>query len=69
MMDAPDAPLSLALDMPSGGIPLAGDFRDHAAEIEIPVLPSLVHDDAFFKAVKRGKFHGGLLNGLAGFYQ
>lgn len=68
-LDAPEAPLTLVLDMPSGGIPLAGDFRDQADEIVIPPLPSLVHDDAFFNDVRRGKFHGGLLDGLAEFYK
>jgi len=34
----------------------------------IPKLPSLVHDAAFFKSIKGRGFHGGLLDGLAGFY-
>ena len=67
-MDAPEAPLELQLDMPTGGLPMAGDIRDHAAEIRIPPLPSLVHDAAFFKAIKGRGFHGGLLDGLAAFY-
>jgi len=67
-LDAADAPLELVLDMPSGGAPLAGDVSKHAAEIKIPPLPSLLHDDAFFKAVKAGGFHAGLLDGLAEFY-
>ena len=67
-LDAPDAPLELMLDMPSGGTPLAGDISTHAAEIVIPPLPSLVHDAAFFKSIKGRGFHGGLLDGLAGFY-
>ena len=40
----------------------------HAAEIVIPPLPSLVHDPAFFKQIKGRGFHGGLLDGLKGFY-
>lgn len=67
-MDAPDAPLELVLDMPGGGLPLAGDVSTHAAEIVIPPLPSLVHDEPFFKAIKGRGFHGGLLDGLKGFY-
>jgi hypothetical protein len=67
-MDAPGAPLELVLDMPAGGLPLAGDVSTHAAEIVIPPLPSLVHDDAFFKTIKGRGFHGGLLDGLKGFY-
>ncbi len=67
-MDASDAPLELELDMPTGGMAFAGDISDHAAEITIPPLPTLVHDAAFFKSVKGRGFHGGLLDGLAGFY-
>ena len=67
-MDAPDAPLELVLDMPTGGLPFAGDVSAHAAEIVIPPLPSLVHDAAFFKSIKGRGFHGGLLDGLTGFY-
>lgn len=68
-MDASDAPLELVLDMPFGEAPMAGDFRDHADEIVIPPLPSLLHDPAFFKAVKGRGFHGGTLDRLADFYQ
>jgi 5-methylthioadenosine/S-adenosylhomocysteine deaminase len=67
-MDATDAPLELVLDMPTGGLPIAGDVSAHAAEIVIPPLPSLVHDTAFFKAIKNRGFHGGLLDGLKDFY-
>lgn len=69
-LDARDAPLELVLDMPEGGGPLAGQaFKDHAAEIVIPPLPSLVHDAAFFTAVKKNAFHKGMLDGLAEFYK
>ena len=67
-IDADDAPLELVLDMPVGGKPTGGDISDHAADIVIPKLPSLVHDAAFFKSIKGRGFHGGLLDGLAGFY-
>jgi hypothetical protein len=67
-MDAPDAPLELVLDMPTGGLVAAGDVLAHAAEIVIPPLPSLVHDAAFFKAIRNRGFHGGLLDGLEEFY-
>jgi cytosine/adenosine deaminase-related metal-dependent hydrolase len=67
-MDAPDAPLDLVLDMPTGGLAVAGDVSAHAAEIVIPPLPSVVHDAAFFKAIRDRGFHGGLLDGLKGFY-
>ena len=67
-IDADDAPLELVLDMPFGARAMAGDIADHAADIVIPKLPSLVHDAAFFKSIKGRGFHGGLLDGLAGFY-
>lgn len=67
-MDADDAPLTLVLDMPTGGLPIAGDVSKHAKDIVIPPLPSLVHDAAFFKSIKGHGFHGGLLDGLAAFY-
>ena len=69
-LDADDAPLELVLDMPEGATPLAGQaFKDHAAEIVIPPLPTLVHDDAFFAEVKRNTFHNGVLDGLAELYK
>lgn len=67
--DADTAPLTLELDMPSGPVAVAGDLLDHADEIEVPRLPSLVHDAAFFNAVRGRGFHGGLLDGLATFYR
>ena len=67
-MDAPEAPLVLVLDMPTGTASIAGDVSRHAADIVIRPLPTLVHDVAFFKSIKGRGFHGGLLDGLAGFY-
>jgi cytosine/adenosine deaminase-related metal-dependent hydrolase len=67
-MDAPDAPLELVLDMPTGGLFMAGNVSEHAAEIVIQPLPSFIHDGAFFKSIKGRGFHGGLLDGLARFY-
>jgi 5-methylthioadenosine/S-adenosylhomocysteine deaminase len=67
-LDAADAPLLLALDMPTGVSAFAGSIKDHADEIVIPKLASLVHDAAFFADVKSKGFHGGLLNGLKDFY-
>jgi cytosine/adenosine deaminase-related metal-dependent hydrolase len=67
-MDAAEAPLELMLDMPTGALPLAGDVSTHAAEIVIPPLPTLVHDTAFFEAIKSRGYHGGLLDGLKEFY-
>jgi len=67
-LDAPQAPLDLVLDMPTGGAPIAGDVSPHADEIVIPPLPSLVHDAAFFQSIHNRGFHGGLLDGLGQFY-
>jgi hypothetical protein len=67
-MDSQEAPLELVLDMPTGGMPIAGDVSAHAKEIVVPPLPSLVHDAAFFKSIKNRGFHSGLLDGLKGFY-
>jgi hypothetical protein len=67
-LDGPQAPLELVLDMPFGGTAIAGNISDHAAEIVIPPLPSLVHDAAFFNGIRNRGFHGGLLDGLASFY-
>lgn len=64
-----DAPLELALDMPSGdALAFAGPPRD-PADVVVPQLPSLVHDKAFFDDVRGHGFHGGLLDGLADFYR
>lgn len=67
-MNAPDAPLLLALDMPTGIAGFAGSLKDHAGEIVIPPLSSLVHDARFFADVSKKGFHNGLLNGLKDFY-
>ncbi len=67
-LDGATAPLELVLDMPGGSMPFAGDLSAHASEIVIPPLPSLVHDAAFFTDIKGRGFHGGVLDGLKGFY-
>ena len=68
-IDAPGAPLLLALDMPTGFGGFAGSIKDHADEVVIPPLSSLVHDSKFFSDINGRGFHGGLLNGLKDFYQ
>lgn len=67
-IDSSEAPLELVLDMPFGGPAMAGDITEHAADVVIPKLPSLLHDTAFFKSINGRGFHGGLLDKLAGFY-
>ena len=59
--------LRLALDMPTGRVPIGGLPKD-LSKIEIPELQELAHDDAFFASIAGHGFHGGLLKGLADFY-
>jgi 5-methylthioadenosine/S-adenosylhomocysteine deaminase len=66
---APDAPLELALDMPSGGARAQAGPPPNPDRVTIPRLPSLVHDTAFFRTVRDHGFHGGVLNQLARFYE
>jgi cytosine/adenosine deaminase-related metal-dependent hydrolase len=66
---AAQAPLEITLDMPQGSaIEFAAAPAD-PAKVVIPPLPTLVHDKAFFTSIKGRGFHGGLLDGLAGFYK
>ena len=66
---APEAPLELALDMPGGGALAFAGPPPEPAKVVIPPLPTLVHDKAFFADIHGRGFHGGLLDGLAGFYK
>ncbi len=59
--------LRLALDMPTGLVPIGGLPKD-LAQIVVPPIQPLEHDAAFFAQVNGRGFHAGLLNGLAGFY-
>ncbi|WP_232458666.1 hypothetical protein [Burkholderia ubonensis] len=63
-----DAPrLRLALDMPTGKVPIGGLPKD-LGEIVVPPIQPLEHDAAFFASIKGRGFHGGLLDGLGTFY-
>jgi 5-methylthioadenosine/S-adenosylhomocysteine deaminase len=66
-LDHRDAPLRLALDMPSGLGPVAGLPKD-LGQIVVPELDGLAHDDRFVDALPNQGFHGGVLNRLADFY-
>jgi cytosine/adenosine deaminase-related metal-dependent hydrolase len=57
----------LALDMPLGRVPIGGLPKD-LGDIRVPPLQPLEHDAAFFASIAGRGFHGGLLDGLAGFY-
>jgi hypothetical protein len=65
---APDAPLELALDMPSGGRFARAGRPPDPRLVVIPKLPTLVHDRTFFADVRRQGFHHGLLDKLEDFY-
>lgn len=59
--------LRLALDMPTGRVPVGGLPKD-LATINVPPIQPLAHDAAFFASISGRGFHGGLLDGLADFY-
>ena len=59
--------LRLALDMPTGKVPVGGLPKDLATIIVPPIQP-LAHDSEFFASISGRGFHGGLLDGLADFY-
>jgi 5-methylthioadenosine/S-adenosylhomocysteine deaminase len=66
-LDHPEAPLRLALDMPSGVGPVAGLPKD-LGRIVVPELDGLAHDDRFVAALPGRGWHGGVLDRLAEFY-
>ncbi len=66
-LDQPDAPLRLALDMPTGRAPVGGLPKDLGAVV-VPPLDSLTHDHAFVASIEHRGFHQGILDGLADYY-
>jgi cytosine/adenosine deaminase-related metal-dependent hydrolase len=67
-LDDRDAPLRLALDMPTGLAPIGGLPKD-LNELAIPPLQSLTHDDEWLDSVIGHGFHSGVLDRLATFYR
>jgi 5-methylthioadenosine/S-adenosylhomocysteine deaminase len=59
--------LRLALDMPTGKVPIGGLPKD-LSRISVPPIQPIEHEPAFFQAIAGRGFHGGLLDGLARFY-
>lgn len=57
----------LALDMPTGRVPVGGLPRD-LGKIVVPPIQPIAHDAAFFDALAGRGFHGGLLDGLRTYY-
>jgi 5-methylthioadenosine/S-adenosylhomocysteine deaminase len=66
-LDEVDAPLKLALDMPTGLAPIGG-LPKNLDELEVPALQSLTHDQDWLASVVGRGFHGGVLDGLADYY-
>jgi len=64
----PQAPLRLALDMPTGLAPLGG-LPKRLEDIVVPELAGVTHDAAFLHSITGRGYHGGLLDDLAGFYR
>ena len=66
-LDRPNAPLRLALDMPTGLGPIGGLPKD-LDDLVVPPLQSLTHDAEWLASVKGRGFHGGILDDLAHYY-
>jgi hypothetical protein len=66
-LDETDAPLRLALDMPTGLAPVGGLPKD-LTQVVIPPLESLSHDAEWLDSVAGRGFHDGVLDGLASYY-
>jgi hypothetical protein len=66
-MDHREAPLRLALDMPTGLAPVGGLPKD-LTQVVVPPLQSLTHDADWLASLPGRGFHGGVLDGLASYY-
>jgi 5-methylthioadenosine/S-adenosylhomocysteine deaminase len=66
-LDDRDAPLRLALDMPTGLAPV-GVLPKDLNELVIPPLQSLTHDKEWLDSVAGRGFHSGVLDGLRDYY-
>ena len=67
-LDDVEAPLRLALDMPTGLAPVGGLPKD-LDQIDVPPLQSLTHDADWLDSLPGRGFHGGVLDGLAWYYR
>jgi hypothetical protein len=66
-LDRDEAPLRLALDMPSGLGPVGGLPKD-LDDVHVPALETLTHDADWLAGLVGKGFHGGLLDGLSRYY-
>ena len=67
-LDDREAPLRLALDMPTGLAPIGGLPKD-LNDLVIPPLQSLTHDDEWLDSIVGRGFHAGVLDGLGKYYR
>ena len=67
-LDDTDRPLRLALDMPTGLSPVGGLPKD-LSDLVVPPLATLTHDAPWLDSVAGRGFHGGVLDGLDGYYR
>jgi 5-methylthioadenosine/S-adenosylhomocysteine deaminase len=67
-LDDREAPLRLALDMPTGLAPIGGLPKD-LDELVIPPLESLTHDGEWLDSVVGRGFHSGILDGITDYYR
>jgi 5-methylthioadenosine/S-adenosylhomocysteine deaminase len=66
-LDDREAPLRLALDMPTGLGPVGGLPKD-LEDVVVPPLQSLTHDQDWLESLVGRGFHEGVLDGLARYY-
>jgi 5-methylthioadenosine/S-adenosylhomocysteine deaminase len=67
-LDDREAPLRLALDMPTGLAPIGALPKD-LNDLVIPPLQSLTHDDEWLDSIVGRGFHAGVLDGLGKYYR
>ena len=67
-LDDREAPLRLALDMPTGLAPIGGLPKD-LNDLVIPPLQSLTHDEKWLDSIVGRGFHAGVLDGLGKYYR
>jgi cytosine/adenosine deaminase-related metal-dependent hydrolase len=66
-LDEVDAPLRLALDMPTGIAPVGG-LPKNLDDLVVPELAGLVHDPGWLATLSGRGFHGGVLDDLERYY-
>jgi 5-methylthioadenosine/S-adenosylhomocysteine deaminase len=67
-LDDLEAPLRLALGLPTGLAPIGGLPKD-LNDLVVPPLQSLTHDEEWLDSVVERGFHSRVLDGLAQYYR